>query len=100
MQEDHIEEYTSHLERSFISPPLLLLSPLRSLFSLRRSLHRKMGVLVLDDRDTAVVYSTGWGQAGSGNEFNSTTTHTNTVGATAKVTFYGTSPLQLQRFSF
>ncbi|KAJ3505742.1 hypothetical protein NMY22_g17474 [Coprinellus aureogranulatus] len=49
-----------------------------------------MGLLALDDRDATIVYSTGWGQAGSANEFNSTTTFTNTVGATAKVTFYGT----------
>ncbi|KAF6744272.1 hypothetical protein DFP72DRAFT_1078820 [Ephemerocybe angulata] len=50
-----------------------------------------MGVLALDDRDTTIVYSTGWGQAGSSNEFNGTTTFTTTNGATAKVTFVGTS---------
>ncbi|KAF5323054.1 hypothetical protein D9611_009376 [Ephemerocybe angulata] len=50
-----------------------------------------MGVLALDDRDASIVYSTGWGQAGSSNEFNGTTTFTTTNGANAKVTFVGTS---------
>ncbi|KAJ2912039.1 hypothetical protein MD484_g8369, partial [Candolleomyces efflorescens] len=48
-----------------------------------------MGVLALDDRDATIAYSTGWSQAGSSNEFNSTTTFSETVGARAQVTFYG-----------
>lgn len=48
-----------------------------------------MGVLALDDRDATIAYSTGWSQAGSSNEFNSTTTFSETVGARAQVTFFG-----------
>lgn len=45
---------------------------------------------ILDDRDTSVTYSTGqWGQAGSANEFDSTTTWTSLRGATAKLSFNG-----------
>ncbi|TEB23020.1 hypothetical protein FA13DRAFT_1740330, partial [Coprinellus micaceus] len=61
--------------------------------------------LVLDDRDAAIVYSTGWGQAGSGNEFNSTTTHTTTwerlqrieLLLGTKITVYGTIAGSLTR---
>lgn len=45
--------------------------------------------LVLDDRDAAVQYSTGWGEAGVPEEFRGTTSYTETVGATARVTFTG-----------
>ncbi|KIJ91276.1 hypothetical protein K443DRAFT_686168 [Laccaria amethystina LaAM-08-1] len=51
-----------------------------------------MSNVTLDDRDTSITYSTGqWGQAGSTNEFDSTTTWTSLRGATAQVSFNGTS---------
>ena len=45
--------------------------------------------LVLDDRNPAVQYSEGWGEAGVQEEFQGTTSWTETVGATARVTFTG-----------
>ena len=50
--------------------------------------------LVLDDRDAAVQYSTGWGEAGVAEEFRGTTSYTETVGATARVTFTGAVAVQ------
>ncbi|KAH6910856.1 hypothetical protein BKA70DRAFT_1371062 [Coprinopsis sp. MPI-PUGE-AT-0042] len=49
-----------------------------------------MGVLIFDDRDASVVYSGSWGQAGVSEEFNSTTTFSNTAGSTATLNFIGT----------
>jgi len=49
-----------------------------------------MGFFALDDRDSAITYSAGWGQAGSEAEYNGTTTFTRQRGATATVTFNGT----------
>lgn len=51
-----------------------------------------MSIVTVDDRDPSISYSTGqWGQAGSANEFDSTTTWTSLRGATAKLSFNGTS---------
>jgi len=44
---------------------------------------------ILDDRDPAVVYSSGWRRAGSSNEFNATTTYANDEGLTATLVFQG-----------
>ncbi|TFK21020.1 hypothetical protein FA15DRAFT_688909 [Coprinopsis marcescibilis] len=50
-----------------------------------------MGVLIFDDADPAITYSTGdWDRAGSDREFNSTTTWTTEEGATATIQFIGT----------
>ncbi|KAJ7055751.1 hypothetical protein C8F01DRAFT_1157588 [Mycena amicta] len=46
---------------------------------------------IVDDDDLRVVYSTGWDQAGSSEEFDSTTHCSTTVGSTASFTFFGTS---------
>jgi len=48
-----------------------------------------MSIRTLDDRDPSIVYSTGWAQAGSSLEYNSTTTWTALVGLTARVSFRG-----------
>jgi len=44
---------------------------------------------ILDDRDPAVVYSSGWLRAGSSNEFNATTSYANDPGLTASLVFQG-----------
>lgn len=48
-----------------------------------------MAILALDDRDPSIIYSGGWAQAGSANEFDGTTTWTAVAGSTAKLTFTG-----------
>ena len=44
---------------------------------------------ILDDRDPAVVYSSGWVRAGSSNEYNGTTSSANEPGLTATLCFQG-----------
>ncbi|KIM47189.1 hypothetical protein M413DRAFT_440691 [Hebeloma cylindrosporum] len=48
-------------------------------------------IRALDDRDSSIVYSTGWAQAGSSPEYNSTTTWTALAGSTARISFRGTA---------
>ena len=49
-----------------------------------------MPTQILDDRDAAVVYSSGWGRAGSTpQEYNGTTRFASSPGLTATVTFRG-----------
>lgn len=53
-------------------------------------------VQIVDDSDPAVSYSSGWQKAGSGNEYNTTTSWTNQPHTTATLNFVGaqcTSPL-------
>ena len=56
-----------------------------------------MGVQAFDDRNPSIVYSTGWAQAGSGLEYNSTTTWTALAGSTARVSFRGKLIYSLQK---
>ena len=48
-----------------------------------------MSIRAFDDRDPTIVYSTGWAQAGSSLEYNSTTTWTALAGSTAQISFRG-----------
>lgn len=48
-----------------------------------------MSLRTLDDTDPAVQYGGGWGSSGDPQEYNSTTSFTTTIGATARVTFTG-----------
>jgi len=65
-----------------------------------------MSLQIIDDRDPTVNYTGRWGQAGSGNEYNSTTTYALLAGLTANLTFRGASSkllynakLETNRFS-
>jgi hypothetical protein len=53
---------------------------------------------ILDDRDPAVVYSSGWSRAGSSNEFNATTSHANDPGLTATLVFQGARDAPILRW--
>jgi len=46
---------------------------------------------IIDDHDPAVVFSPGWSQGGSGKEYNSTTSYTDSAGRNATLTFQGIS---------
>ncbi|CAA7270078.1 unnamed protein product [Cyclocybe aegerita] len=49
-----------------------------------------MGLFILDDRDSAITYSSDdWEEAGVEEEFNSTSTRTSVRGATANISFTG-----------
>src|SRR6266545_1919741 len=50
-----------------------------------------MSMHIIDDRSPAVNYTGRWVPAGSGNEFNSTTSYAYLPGVTANVTFRGAS---------
>ena len=50
-----------------------------------------MATLILDDRDPDIVYSAGWSLGGVPAEYNSTTTYTDSAGATMNLTFQGVS---------
>jgi hypothetical protein len=49
---------------------------------------------ILDDRDAAVVYSSGWVREGSSNEYNATTSSANEPGLTATLAFQGAQELR------
>lgn len=48
-----------------------------------------MSTHIIDERNPAVVFSPGWSQGGSGKEYNSTTTYTDSAGRNATLTFEG-----------
>ena len=56
-----------------------------------------MALQRIDDRDSSIAYSSGWGLGGAPNEYNSSNTYATLQGQTATVKFRGVAGQIIQR---